>query len=226
MIEFIIPLNLPLRAVAITEAFASPPDSIAAEIDRFKRRRPGEFLTNRFPMSESGQERTRSSGIAAENDRDQELEQLRAQQHLFRNGLLEMKNATKLFESRLVAMIHELQIATVELAGVVSAKLIFDEIDADRFPIANLVHEVLARLETSAEAVVRLHPDDLAQLQSMPTIGDLGSDRAPQFIADATLSRGDCKAKAGEVTVVYELKRQIDEIRRQLLSTVDGHAEP
>ena len=46
-----------------------------------------------------------------------------------------------------------------------------------------------------------------------------------EFVADATLFRGDCRAKAGDVSVVYELNHQVEEIRRQLLSTVHGHAE-
>ena len=113
----------------------------------------------------------------------------------------------------------------MELACAIASKLIFEEVDSDRFPIANLVHEVISRLDTTAAAVVRLHPDDLTLIQQQPMISGTGEDRSLEFVADPTLNRGDCKAKSGEISVVYQLRRQIDDLRRQLLSTVNGHAE-
>jgi len=113
----------------------------------------------------------------------------------------------------------------IELAHAIAAKLIFEQVETDRFPIANLVHEVLARIDSREPAVVRLHPDDLVLLDEFPVIRSGGDERTLKYVADATLSRGDCKATAGEIKVVYELRHQIEEIRRQLLSTVSGHDE-
>ncbi len=219
MIEFIIPLNLPLRTVAATSVLASPPESLRLEIDQFKRRRSKKSLANHG--SPTPREQESHSDVA----RTRELEQLRSHRNLFRNAVEELQNASRRYEQRLASMVHELQLATIELAHAISAKLVFEEVDANRFPIANLVHEVIARLDTSATAIVRLHPDDLALIEVQPTIGGNDDECPVQFVADPTLARGDCKAKAGEISVVYEIQRQIDDIRRQLLSTVNGHAE-
>ena len=118
-----------------------------------------------------------------------------------------------------------IQLAAVEVAHAISAKLVFESVEKDRFPIENLVHEVMTRLDTHLSTVVQLHPDDLAYIQQFPMIEDSVGQPSLQFIADSTLHRGDCRAKAGDTSVIYELKHQVEEIRRQLLSTVSGHAE-
>ena len=156
MIEFIIPLNMPLRTVAATEALASPPEKVRLEIARFKRRRSKDSTATRGLPTSS--ERVSRSDVV----RDPEFEQLRTQRDLFRSVVEELRSASGHFEQCMAGMIQEFQVATVELAVAISSKLALEEVDANRFPIANLVHEVIARLDTSATTVVRLHPDDLA----------------------------------------------------------------
>ena len=156
---------------------------------------------------------------------DLSQESLQQQQKRFVEATIELQRITRSVEKQLEGLILPLQEAAVELGHAIAAKLIFEEVDAGRFPIANLIHEVVSRLDTSSSSVVRLHPDDLALVQDLPAIDGHGEERSVRFVADSTLARGDCKAKAGEITVIYELRRQIEEIRRQLLSTVSGHAE-
>lgn len=218
MIEIIIPLNLPVRAVAVSESTEAPPEWLAQEMIRWANRDLIPVVKeepNQLP--EEPQEPPPPSEIEIER------EQLREQQAFLGQVTQELRHVTTLVEKRLDGMLHEFQLAAVDLAHSISAKLVFEAVNGDRFPIENLVHEVISRLDTHVNTVVRLHPDDLALVQQFPTIGS--EEQSLQFVADSTLSRGDCKAKAGEISVVYELKRQIDEIRRQLLSTVDGHAE-
>ncbi len=217
MIEFTIPLNLPVRAVVATELNEPPPEWLSQEmIRRALRHHERSPNTQELPT-------TQTSILATEVEDERAL--LRTQQKLFAEAVRELRHATKLLEQRLEGLVHEFQEATVELAHTISAKLIFEEVDEGRFPIANLVHEVVARLDMTANAIVRLHPDDLSLIQESQLIGDPDGEHSVRFVADSNLARGDCKAKSGEISVVYELRRQIEEMRRLLLSTVNGHAE-
>lgn len=226
MIEIVIPLNLPVRAVEVTEPTGIPSLRLQREIAwRVEQR------TSSFPVKQDGSRQTGSSFEQATQENNvpsaiaEELESLRSQQALFINGLDSLRRAVGDVNHQLDGMLSELQEATIELAEAMTSKLIFEEINENRFPIANLVHEVISHLNTTSGAVIRMHPDDLALLQDYPTIDGSQKDGSLKFVADSTLARGDCKAKAGEISVVYELRRQIDEIRRELLSTVSGHAE-
>ena len=234
MIEVRIPLSLPIRKVVLAERGAAVPEWLRAEFARHP-----ESLTERnygghtTPTSTTpatpqlhqslalerkalGAER---AAVAAER---QALQRDRAN---FTRGLTALQQAASRSDEQLQSLIGEVREATIELAHAIAAKLIFEQIDRDRFPIANLVHEVLARLQTRDAAVVRLHPADLALLEVIPTIATPRDERSLQYLADSTLARGDCRATAGEIKVVYELRHQIEEIRRQLLSTVSGHDE-
>ena len=227
MIEFIFPLNLPVRAVEVTEKAGSPSASLLQEMSRWAANYQGSSPTGQgFPTSNSADSRYESPDAERQPaEIEQELESLRSQRTLFTQATQELRRVSGLVERQLDGMIHEFEEATVELAQAIAAKLIFEEIDNNRFPVANLVHEVVSRLDESSNAVVRLHPDDLAIIQEFPAIGSSDDGRSIRFVGDSSLARGDCKAKAGEISVIYELRRQIDEIRRQLLSTVSGHAE-
>ena len=178
----------------------------------------------RYPLSHATINQRVPTDVSGQRN-DSETETLREQKTLFANAAQELQRASQVVERQLAGLIRELQESTVELAHAIASKLIFEEVDGNRFPIANLVHEVVSRLDSEVKTVVRLHPDDLALVQGFPTIDGSHDEHSLRFVADATLSRGDCKAKAGEISVIYELRRNVEEIRRQLLSTVSGHAE-
>ena len=224
MIEFTIPLILPVRAVEITATIAGPSERLQQEMTR--------WAANPWPSTSHFAQHDRSTETASNSpsqsnlaDLEKERQALKAQQELFINAVRELKLATQQAQSQLTGLVVQLQEAAVEIGHAVATKLLFEQIDAGNYPIADLVHEVITRLDTTSNVVVKLHPDDLVAIQEFPTIGDDGQESRVRFVADGTLSRGDCRAKAGEITVIYELRRQVDEIRRQLLSTVTGHAE-
>ena len=233
MIEFTIPLNLPIRAVEITDTKTGPSARLQREMTLWAegyfggsavRNNSSQSITAMSDQSAT-KESPRTDAGPRKDDLQHERESLQQQQKRFVEATQELQRITRSVEKQLEGLILPLQEAAVELGHAIAAKLIFEEVDAGRFPIANLVHEVVSRLDTSASSVVRLHPDDLALVQELPEIDGQGEERSVRFVADSTLARGDCKAKAGEITVIYELRRQIEEIRRQLLSTVSGHAE-
>jgi hypothetical protein len=230
MIEFIIPLNLPVRAVEITATTEGPSQRLTDEMARWERHRqqgtrdrkglPGQEASNPTGQSTSG-----ADADAKRAEIERELESLRQQRGRLVDAIVDLGKTTKSFEQQIDGLVREFQVATVELAHAVAAKLVFEEVDQGRYPIANLVHEVISRLDSQINTVVRLNPDDLALVQEHPMIDGSSHERSVKFVPDTTLARGDCKAKAGEITVIYELRRQVEEIRRQLLSTVIGHAE-
>lgn len=208
MIEVRIPLNLPIRKVVPAARGATVPEWLRAE-----------FARRTDPVAGWRTARAAQESLA------QERAALQLERANLARSLLELQQAARRGDEQLNSLFGEVREATVELAHAIAAKLIFEQIERDRFPIANLVHEVLARLPARDAAIVRLHPDDLALLNEFPTIRGSGDERSLQYLADATLARGDCRATAGEIKVVYELRHQIEEIRRQLLSTVSGHDE-
>lgn len=230
MIEFTIPLNLPIRAVTVTETTANPPEWVFREMARSATR-------IEEPVPDDEPQHIEPSFDVLEDDPppppvpegpspiEIELELLRERRALFDRATDELRHATKSIQKRLDGMLQEFQLVAVEVAHAISAKLVFESVENDHFPIENLVHEVIERLDTNLSTVVQLHPDDLQYIQQFPMIDDSVGDSSVQFIADSTLHRGDCRAKAGDTSVIYELKHQIEEIRRQLLSTVSGHAE-
>lgn len=233
MIEFTIPLNLPVRAVEITDAKSAPSIRLQHEMIRWAQ---GDFGDS-VAVGDSSQSSTATTAqdvetevpvpepMVATTELQQEREALQQQQKLFADATREIQRVNKIVQKQLEGMLLPLREAAVELGHAIAAKLMFEEIDRNRFPIANLVHEVVSRLDTSATPIVSLHPDDLALIEQLPAIEGQDTERSIKYVADSTLARGDCKAKAGEIMVIYELRRQIDEIRRQLLSTVSGHAE-
>lgn len=229
MIEVRIPLSLPIRKVVLAERGAAVPEWLRAE---FARQPESPVGLNHATASASDTRQLRQSvalerkALGAERAAVAvERESLQRDRANFTRGLTALQQAARRSDEQLQSLIGEVREATIELAHAIAAKLIFEQIDRDRFPIANLVHEVLARLQTRDAAVVRLHPADLALLEEVPTIATSGDQRSLQYVADHTLARGDCRATAGEIKVVYELRHQIEEIRRQLLSTVSGHDE-
>lgn len=212
MIEFTVPLTLPLRAVVSAGADDRPPQWIEEEFAR-------------LPLTIAAR-RTANSRTAAATELQQELEQLRLQREAWKRGLSEFQTAVSLANQQRAKDLIDLREAAVELAHAIAAKLVFQQLGTGTFPLDRLVTEVLSRLNTEEPVTVRLHPEDLAILQQDGEfVQSLETARIIRLLGDSKLSRGDCKAVSGEITVVYELRRQIEEIRRELLSTVNGHAE-
>ena len=212
MIEFTVPLTLPLRAVVLAGEHSAPPPWVEEQFSR-------------IPVTVAAR-RTASAKAAAAAQREREQEQVRQLREGWKHGLTELQSATERADAQCAEAIGDLREAAIELAHAIACKLVFQQLNAGTFPMDRLVSEVLGRLTTHEPATVRLHPEDLAVLQrDGDFVQSLDPERSVRLIADPKLSRVDCKAVGGEITVVYELHRQIEEIRRELLSTVTGHAE-
>lgn len=212
MPETSVSLILPLRAVVLTTPQAPPPASLVAQYARLPRSRV---------------ERDHAQAESLRNEQLQrELNQTRAEREAWKQGLKVLQRTAQDCESRWATCLDEVREAAVELAHAIASKLVFQQLEEGNFPLTLLVREVLSRLTSPEPATVRLNPEDLAQLQGDASFAAaLQTERAVRLVADPKVGRGGCQAAAGEITVVYDLRRQIDEIRRELLSTVNGHAE-
>lgn len=213
MFECPIPLVLPLRSVVLTRPDAQPPGWLehAHQVSLRRLQRVDPVPDDRVELDQHLRE----------------VEHLKQQRDGWKRGFMELQRAINNSEARNNEMLTELREAAVELGHAIASKLVFQQLAEDEFPIKRLVTEVLSRLNTHEVTTVRLHPADLAVLQEGDNFNPSSiADTNIKLVPDPSLSRGDCKAVAGEITVIYELHRQIEEIRRELLSTVNGHAEP
>jgi len=208
MIELSIRLNLPIHGVVVTGQDGTPPSRLTEAFSR---------IVNTWQYS---------GRYGSPSEIEALTKALKAERIQLAQSIAELQQIAQSNNNRVEVALEELREAAIELAVAVASKLVFEQVDTGTYPIANLVHEVLGQLNHHEPAVVRLHPDDLSILQEQPTISGSGNERDLQFVPDANLSRGDCKAKCGEISVVYELRQHIEEIRRQLLSAVTGHVEP
>jgi len=213
MTEFTIALNLPLRAVIAGGADSPPPDWLQREHYQLP-----------FRLADQEAARKRESESRA---RDREVLELQRQREAWAKGLMKLDQALLDCRQKWDDAQSELRSAAVELAHAIACKLVFRQLEQGTFPIDHLVEEVLSRMNSAEAVTVRLHPDDLVALQNsgkLPETTPAGSQ--VRVLPDSKLARGDCQAVAGDITLIYELRRQVDELRRELLSTVNGHAEP
>jgi flagellar assembly protein FliH len=117
-------------------------------------------------------------------------------------------------------LLGELQLAAVELALAVAARVTYDKLQSDRFAIEELVQAVVGRLDATGPVQVRLNPDYLALLQRQSGEGQIAGRAELQFVPDATLARGDCVVDAGDVSLASKLEDQLDGLRQHLLRNV------
>lgn len=205
MTETTITLPMPIRRVVLADPAAAMPLWLREQ----HRRLLGRTSDRAAGPANSAAEPSGDS--AALRDQIAALEQAATQ----------LRDAAKLLHTRWEqVLLPELQHLTIELAHAIAAKLVLDQVASDQFPIENLVQQALERLNTDRAVVVKLHPADFAVWQQhvesqMPACVMRDNVRVQP---DASLSRGDCHASAGEVSIVYELRRQIEELRQQMVS--------
>jgi flagellar biosynthesis/type III secretory pathway protein FliH len=113
----------------------------------------------------------------------------------------------------------DLKRIAIEIGLAVAERLIYGSLEKGVFGIEKLVEEAVAKLGSPPEFNLYLHPEDIALLEKR-----LGEDRrlftdggGVHIVADAGLSRGSCRAEAGDVLVVSDLKSHLAEVRRHLL---------
>lgn len=205
MTETTIALTLPIRRVVLGNSAVPPPAWLRTQHQR---------LAHNEPIKNGS---SRAAKSAAVQSLEEHLaEQLAALERA--TGQLHVAAKTMQVHWQQV-VVPDIQRTAIELAHAIASKLVMDRVLSDQFPIENLVREVIERLNTEQPIVVKLHPADLAVWQErVVSQAAINFGDRVQVQADANLKRGDCQASSGEVSIVYELRRQIEELRQQLVS--------
>lgn len=102
----------------------------------------------------------------------------------------------------------------VELALAVAGAVLDRELAVAADPGAEAIRRALGSLSDRADAVARLHPDDLAALQADPA--ELAPDRVLQLVADPTVGPGGCIVDAGPTRVDATVEGALDRVRALL----------
>lgn len=215
MIETTIALKLPVRRVLLGNPTAPAPHWLT-EQHRELASLSSQQLRSRHPARRTPAEVARQ---ATEQQLRDQQHQLQQQTESLKQAVQQLHKVAGMLRQRWEEIVlPEVEHLTVELAHAIASKLVMDRLLIGEFPIENLVQQVLQRLSTDGPVVVKLHPEDLAQFRKRTeqhlTQNELGDNIKLQ--ADTSLSRGDCQATAGEVSILYDLKRHIEELRQQL----------
>src|SRR5438552_14778245 len=115
-----------------------------------------------------------------------------------------------------------MQQVAIELAVAIASRLLHQRIEAGDFAVENLVRQVTERLEPQEALTVYLHPADLALLKQQ---GQTGAKWHPgegklKLVGDDSLSRGDCRAETGDMSLLLKLDKQLEEMRKHLLNAL------
>ena len=116
----------------------------------------------------------------------------------------------------------EMQRVAIEVAVAVASRLVHQRLEAGDVAVEGLVRQVAERLEPKETLTIYLHPADLALLEQrakdcqrlLPGAGRL------KLMADAALQRGDCRAETGDMSLLLQVDKQLDEMRKHLLDTL------
>jgi flagellar assembly protein FliH len=148
--------------------------------------------------------------------------QLREQELAFKQLLGSLSSVARDLQTQYRQRLVELEKATVKLAVAIAGRLVHEKLEASDFAIEALVRKLVEPLETGEPVTVYLHPLDLALLeqrvQGQPS--PLGQEHSVKVAAATALSRGSCRAEAGEWRVDAQLEVQLADIRDRLLRSL------
>jgi flagellar biosynthesis/type III secretory pathway protein FliH len=120
-------------------------------------------------------------------------------------------------------ILGEFQQLAVELAVTVAAKLTYETITDDSFPIERLVQDMLTEFDTTEVLTVRLNPHDRELLQKRIDEGQFeGNRESLQFLPDATLPRGGCQVDSTSYGLVTDLATRVDILRHRLMDGLEN----
>lgn len=134
-------------------------------------------------------------------------------------GLSKAVGEIQAIRDKKVAEVREIG---VELAFIVARKILGDNVS--RFPIEEMVREASVRWSMRGVLKLHLHPEDLNLLRERLQPDSLVPDRSIQWIADPTVTRGNFRLAAGDVTTETDWREWLEDARKAILDAGDGSA--
>jgi flagellar biosynthesis/type III secretory pathway protein FliH len=115
----------------------------------------------------------------------------------------------------------------VDLALAIAARVLMQEIRAQRHEIDPIVEAVLARAPSGQDIVVRMHPEDIARCDLARKLAagqaggageSLGTD-GMRFVADSTVKRAECIVDTPQGFVRTDVESHLRELGEALRSS-------
>jgi flagellar biosynthesis/type III secretory pathway protein FliH len=110
------------------------------------------------------------------------------------------------------------------IAVAIARQMVMRELREDPDTVLALAERALAEIPVDQPVVVRVHPDDLAVLESLPAEDDarpsLRSDRSQvQWMADARITRGGCLLEGRDRIIDGRIDTGLERLYRRLTAT-------
>ncbi|MEZ6101312.1 MAG: FliH/SctL family protein [Pirellulaceae bacterium] len=140
--------------------------------------------------------------------------------------LLQIRDAMNDLEERRQNSLHELQVATIELAASIAGKVVGQKIENDEQQIVLLVSDALHHLTPEHNTTVRMNGDDLSLLKTQ-----VGNTAPPwkdfcnlHFVVDTTLTRGTFRIDGEPFGLLMDVPAMLDTLRQHLMENLE-HAQ-
>jgi flagellar assembly protein FliH len=130
--------------------------------------------------------------------------------------LQRLKQTVGELQSLRAEMIHKTERQVVELAIAMARRIVHREITLDRELLTAMARVALDRLGESANATIRLHPDDYAATAGSQQEQNTGVVRV---VADPMVRRGGCMVHSEFGLIDVSADAQIQELATALLGT-------
>ena len=155
-----------------------------------------------------------------ESQRDERLEamleaqrqQLAAQQGELAKTRAALEAGLEQISSLREEMIREAESQLLDLALDVARKVLMQEIQAGRYEIDPIVKEALQRVPPRQDVVAHLHPEDWRLSQMAQGADSPSAAGSIRFVADPSVSRGECVLETIEGIVVSAVDDHLDTI--------------
>ncbi len=120
-----------------------------------------------------------------------------------------------------IGKLHEQVVADAEahlpdLAIEIARNVLMQEIEAGRHDIEPIVRRALRSAPANREVVVRLHPEDLAQMEKAQAADSAAPAANVRLVADSGVGRAECVVETAEGTVEARIEDELEQVKQAL----------
>ncbi len=134
-----------------------------------------------------------------------------------------VQQAVQELENQKQLMLERIEEAAVRLAKEVARKIIRKELETSSEIILQTVREVLQRLATAEQIIIRCHPEDAATLRNDQDFQSWleRHDTAVKIIDDDRIEPGGCFVESDRGEIDATIATQLEALEKQLFSEID-----